>query len=61
MEFYLVARNRDEYMRALQSVAELWNQSAPPGADANIALKIKLLREYGAPDYRLNLPPDKLL
>ena len=67
MEFYLAANNRGQYRNSLDSAERLWtaeksrmeNGGGEDGTAANIDLKFRILREFGAPDYRLNLPLDK--
>lgn len=65
MEFFLAANNRPRYRESLSTAAELWESNRGDGSDElggsdpNISLKFELLREFGAPDYRLNLPLDK--
>ena len=68
MEFYLTANNRRQYRHSLDSAERLWTAEksrmkneggGEDGTRANIDLKFQILREFGAPDYRLNLPLDK--
>ena len=67
MEFYLAANNRGQYRNSLDSAERLWTAEksrmesggGDNGTAANIDLKFRILREFGAPDYRLNLPLDK--
>ena len=59
MEFFLFAGNRAEYRLSLDAALRGWGEMKTPDADPNIELKFSLLRQFGAPDYRLNLPLDK--
>ena len=61
MESLFIGNRKNDYLQALSEATTTWHKTADDAPDSNISALFDLLREYGFPNYRLQLRFDEFL
>ena len=59
MESLFISNRKNDYLQALSEATTTWHKTAGDAPDSNISALLGLLKEYGFPDYRLQLRFDE--
>ena len=59
MESLFIGNRKNDYLQALSEATTTWHKTADDAPDSNISALFDLLREYGFPNYRLQLRFDE--